>query len=335
MSFRTRLPEGRVASNTLFIDRQARRQSGVVLRQALGISILRLAYLVSRPFGNLGITRINRVVGRALLGKDKATFALNEQTTFRVPAGDYYWAMLYNYSFHYEPELERLFHAFRDIDYLLFDLGANYGYWSILASSPEFGSKRVVAVEASQTSFDLLVENAAQHGSLITVHQGAIWDRSGEVLEFFGSLHAGRSLLEARSDGQPTERVTTVTVADLVSKYADKIGSRRLVVKLDVEGVEMAAVEGAAEVMDRIDVIIFEENNKLGFGETFLKLREMTGFQMYLLDKCDGVFRKVDLPYTVFDPTKRKRALQSIGFNFIAVRPGTAFARLMEKDASV
>lgn len=335
MSSRAQSSGARASATSLYIDREARTQSGAALGQALGISLLRLAYRLSEPFGNLGITRVNRLVGNALLGKDTATFALNKQTTFKVPAGDYYWAMLYNYSFHYEPELERLFHAFKAIDYVLLDLGANYGYWSVLASSPQFGSKAVIAVEASKSSFELLVENAAQHKGLITVHHAAIWNVSGEVLEFFGNLHAGRTLLKGRSAGEPTERVTTMTVSDLVAADAKKIGDKRLVVKLDVEGVEMAAIEGADDVMDRVDVIIFEENNKPGFGETFLKLRAMTGFGMYLLDKSKGKFCEVESPYTVFDPRKGKRALQSIGFNFIAVRPGTPFAEVMEAGSSV
>ena len=128
------------------------------------------------------------------------------------------------------------------------------------------------------------------------------------------------------------ERVTTITVADLVSIYCDQADDRRLVLKLDVEGVEMAAMEGASEVLDRIDVIIFEERNNANFGETFLKLRQLTGFAIYFLDKGKEVFCEIDSPFTVFDPRNQERALQSIGFNFVAVRPSSAFCAAIENS---
>jgi len=316
----------------VFIDRETWTQKGATLPQAVGIRLLRLAYRLSAPFGHQGISRVNRLVGRTLLGNGETIFALNVHTKFSVPSGDYYWSLLYNHSYEYEPELERVFRAFRDIDYVLIDLGANYGYWSVLVSSPEFGSKPVVAVEASAASFKRLAANAAQRDELILAHQGAVWKTSAQVLEFFGARHAGRSLVEGRSGTQQVERVTTITVADLVSLYADQAKSKRLVLKLDVEGVEIAAMEGAAAVLDRIDVIIFEESNKPDFGETFLKMREMTGFAMYVLDKDKGVFCAIDSPYTVFDPRKGRRGLQSIGFNFIAVRPSSAFCAALESS---
>jgi len=210
---------------------------------------------------------------------------------------------------------------------MLIDLGANYGYWSLLVSSPGFGAKSVVSVEASGESFNRLCANAAQRGDLITPHHLAIWNKSGESLEFFGSRHAGRSLLGSRSSGQQaTERVTSITVTDLVSDHIDSGEDKktRFVVKMDVEGVEAEATEGATDVLDRIDGIIFEDSNNAKFGENFLKIREITGFDIYFLD--EDAFRKVESPYDIYDPRESGRALQSIGFNFLALRPNSVFA---------
>lgn len=328
-----------MTANAISIDRTNRKRKDATLRQTLGIGLMRLAYGLSLPFGNLGISRANRLIGRMFMSGGTTKFAINPHTTFTVPSDDYYWSLLYNYSYDYEPELKRVFYSFRELDYALLDLGANYGYWSILVSSPEFGSKPVIAVEASASSFEQLAANAAQRDGLVLVHQGAIWNVSSQVLEFFGTRHAGRSLVAGRSAEQQKESVTTITITDLASRYADFLRSgrgedRRLVLKLDVEGVELAAVEGAAEVMDRIDVIIFEESNKPSFGETFFKLREMTGFSIYFFDAAKGAFQTVESPYSIYDPRRGKRALHSIGFNFIAVRPGSPFARQIEGAAT-
>ena len=320
---------------TIFIDRTSRTQKGATGQQAAGIALSRLAYRLSSPFGNLGISRVNRLVGRMFMGNGETVFTLNAHTKFEIPSGDYYWSLLYNYSYEYEPELEYMFHLFRDLDYVLLDLGANFGYWSVLVSSPEFGSQSVIAVEASAASFEQMAANAAQRDRAIVAHHGAIWNVSSQVLEFFGARHAGRSLVAGRSSEQQKERVTTITITDLIALYPDIVRAeggedRRLVLKLDVEGVELAAVEGAMDVMDRIDVIIFEESNKPSFGETFFKLREMTGFDIYFFDKDKEAFCAVDSPYSIYDPRQGKQALQSVGFNFIAVRPGTSFAQQIE-----
>ena len=299
--------------------------SGATLPQAVGIGLMRMAFTLSAPFGHLGISRVNRLVGRTLMGDRETIYALNPSTSFRAPAGDYYWSLLYNNSFEYEPELARLLNLFRDLDYQFLDLGANYGYWSILASSPEFGSKRVIAVEASAASFDILAVNAAQRDGSVIAHHGAIWNVSGQMLEFFGTRHAGRSLVKNKSAEQEKESVTTMTVADLVALYPD--GPERLILKLDVEGVEMAAVEGAAGVMDRIDAIIFEESNNALYGKTFLKLRETTGFEIFFFDEKKGFFGAVDSPFDIFVPREGKRPLQSHGFNFVAVRPESSCAQ--------
>lgn len=315
-----------MSATTLRIDRQARAQSGATIREAMGIALLRLAYWASTPIGHLGISRVSRLVGGMFLTRGETAFVLNPQTTFLTPSGDYYWSLLYNYGYEYEPELELVFHAFRDLDYALIDLGANYGYWSILVSSPEFGNKAVVAVEASVTSFGLLEENVAQRSALIAAHHGAIWNVSGEELSFFGTRHAGRSLVKGWAGSEQVERVHTITVADLVSRYADRIGNHRLVLKLDVEGVEIAALEGAAAVLDRIDAIIFEEVNNQRYGETFLKLRELTGFEIFAFDEQKRTFGTIESPFTLFDPKKGMLPLQNFGFNFVAVRPSSPFA---------
>ncbi len=159
---------------TILVDRCTGVVDGASFLEAIGISLIRLAFTLSRPFGHLGISRINRVLGGIFLRRGSTTFIFDKDTSFTVPSGDYYWSLLYNTDYAYEFELEAALRQFAQIDYDFFDLGANFGYWSVRVSSPSFGSKTVVAVEASREFFERLEHNARQRNHLVATHMGAI-----------------------------------------------------------------------------------------------------------------------------------------------------------------
>ena len=66
----------------------------------------------------------------------------------RFPFGDGYWSLLLDRSFVYEGEIEQFLRSVADVDYSFVDGGANFGFWSVLASSRPFGSHPVIAIEA-------------------------------------------------------------------------------------------------------------------------------------------------------------------------------------------
>ncbi len=94
-----------------------------------------------------------------------------------------------------------------------------------------------------------------------------------------------------------------------------------------MEGVECEAVEGAREILERVDSIIFEDSNNASFGESFHRIRQMTGFDIYF--RRNGRFERVTKPSEVFRYDASKPPRQSVGINFVAVRPGSQFAQIM------
>ena len=77
---------------------------------------------------------------------------LNDDARFAFPFGDGYWSLLLDRGFVYEGEIEQFLRSVADVDYGFVDGGANFGFWSVLASSRPFGSHPVIAIEASSVN---------------------------------------------------------------------------------------------------------------------------------------------------------------------------------------
>ena len=89
---------------------------------------------------------------------------LNDDARFAFPFGDGYWSLLLDRSFVYEGEIEQFLRSVADVDYSFVDGGANFGFWSVLASSRPFGSHPVIAIEASSVNAARLARNAELNG---------------------------------------------------------------------------------------------------------------------------------------------------------------------------
>lgn len=128
------------------------------------------------------------------------------------------------------------------------DVGANVGYYSILASRMGVPA---LAVEAHPQTFSVLQENLRLNRcqNVTPVHR-AIWNRSGlRVNVVAPGTQYGMAAVELSSRGE----VETVTLDDLLEPY-EKIG----LVKLDVEGAELQALEGAHRTLKRTPFVVLE-----------------------------------------------------------------------------
>lgn len=144
---------------------------------------------------------------------------------------------------------------------LLVDVGANYGYYSLLWAALRMGN-RVVAFEASPKNQTALTDNIAanQLGHVINVRPQAVGQECG-VLQFslgpedqtgWGGISLG---------GGEGEKVA-VPVVRLDEALADM--ARIDVLKIDIEGADTWAILGAEKLLRdrRIGWLYFEENKQ-------------------------------------------------------------------------
>jgi len=207
-------------------------------------------------------TKLAKLARVAHLKNGLTSVQLGADTRFIFPLGDHYWHGVFLGRV-YEPVVDWLFRHIKDEPFTLIDCGANMGYWSLRVSSKEFGAHKAVAIEASQSNFDLLQNNAEANGGRFTPIHRAISDKSGEVLKLYGKMHFGRSLkADWHRDAEAhAESVETITIDDVAEKFVPRDGSP-IVIKLDVEGVEVAAIKGGRNALEAGALLVYEDHEK-------------------------------------------------------------------------
>jgi FkbM family methyltransferase len=132
---------------------------------------------------------------------------------------------------------------------VFFDVGANVGYYTLLASVLVGPSGRVVAFEPDPRNVSRLREHVRLNGAdNVTIVDVAVADASGS--ERFAGDRGGLGGALAESGG---ERVRTVTLDDAVAGGLPAPGY----VKIDVEGAEFRVLSGARRLLERPAPAIF------------------------------------------------------------------------------
>lgn len=136
-------------------------------------------------------------------------------------------------------------------DDVVFDVGANFGFYSLLAA--ELVTKgRICSFEPVPFVYESLARNAAAAG--VQAVNRAVCDRVG-VLDFDQapeSRHTGSSFNEegSREPGAPLFEFKKIKVqATTIDAFRRESGLTPTVIKIDVEGAEKLVIEGARETL--------------------------------------------------------------------------------------
>ena len=178
------------------------------------------------------------------------------------------------------------------------DIGAHVGYYSLLAATTN-SLARVIAVEASPENAEVLRENARINAcERIEVIASAFSDNNDPIRFQFteASDNSGRG----GHPSSPTVKVVdvdSVTGADL-----SIVSGRRLLIKLDVEGFELAALRGLEEVLAAAEEarLLVEFNPKCirptGVSPTaILEWLANHGFRMFGIDEDEFTWHEVNI----------------------------------------
>jgi len=183
------------------------------------------------------------------------------------------------------------------------DGGANLGYWSLVAAGLVGPAGRVFAFEPVPATADTLARNVAASGANgVRVTRAALSHRPGEVVLhlFDDDPCAGTSSIGSVPGLQPAGSTTApaVTLDALVASE----GADPVLVKLDVEGSETAALRGAAGLLARREppVLCVEWNEDAAAGagthpREWMEMLREAGYRFYLAGR-HGRLREFSIP---------------------------------------
>lgn len=233
-----------------------------------------------------------------LLPKRDVTFQTFWGADMTAPLNDVDTSHLYLFGLLGGPEykLTRFLTRFLQADDVVFDVGANYGFYSLLAK--ECGSRTVHAFEPSPRVFGYLEKNVPQSNG-VQLNRLALSSAEGEITFFDtgDSGHTGTSTSSqevADAAGRTFERISVpATTLDAYTEH----GEMPTFLKIDVEGAEKDVLLGALKTIEHAKPVISLEawGGKLGerFSRPATTLLSEWGYVGYGLSD-DGQLVKLD-----------------------------------------
>ena len=235
---------------------------------------------------------------------------LPAETRIKLSSGRRMWVQLPDvvsvnlaYEGAYEPEgalmMEHVLHP----GSVFFDVGAHYGLNTLHAYDLLQGDGKIVAFEPTPQTRRLLQKNCHELTDIVTIDDRVVSQYSGQELELtvFDPRYSGCNSLE--NPRIPPEKLanlhkTTLPVTSVnLDDYCAGTGIYPDVIKLDIENHEMAALQGAIQLLKTHCPNIIMEIGDLGRGprnstESCLALLSSLGYRFWQVD--NGIL----VPYT-------------------------------------
>lgn len=294
----------------LIFDRPSGVLAGSTAREAVLVQTLRAGARISSNWSYRGFAAGCKIL-QTVAPERTMQVRLNEDALFSFPFADGYWSLLLDPHYSYERDINLFFRSITDADYTLVDCGANFGYWSTLVTSRLYGSHPSVPIEPSSRNFAILSNNARLNGARFEPMQYAIGAEAGTA-RLSGSKHEAMTIMGG-GDGDG-EDVEVIPLDSLIGATLDP--QRRHVIKLDVEGVEIAALRGAARLLESDCVLICEEHGNDRNHTISRYILSHTAMKLFCFDPASRRFENLE-DVASLDRIKTSR---NWGYNILATR---------------
>jgi FkbM family methyltransferase len=141
----------------------------------------------------------------------------------------------------YEPFETALFKKELKAGQTVLDIGANIGYYTLIAAKLVGPGGKVYAFEPDPDNFALLKRNVAANGyaNVVLVNR-AVSDKNQTARLFINKTNKGDHRLYDSKDGRPSIPVQTIRLDDFFEKLDKKIHF----IKMDIQGSEARALNG-------------------------------------------------------------------------------------------
>ena len=235
----------------------------------------------------------------------------------------------------YEPATTRVVVALLRPGDVAVDVGAHWGYFTLLAATLCEGSGRVFAFEPHPRNYELLRKNISANGlTNVVALQKAVANHTGTAKLFQARSTSGHSLCGIPFDWASAEDsanggMTVETVA-LDDFFAQTSAEPRLI-KMDIEGAEPLALAGMQRLIERNpSLVLISEFNPLYLGAkaaaAFLDQLFACGFDVAVIDDQRRQLA-VGPKAAILERGSEKGATN----NLLATRDRSLFERLLQQ----
>lgn len=157
------------------------------------------------------------------------------------------------------------------------DVGANIGCFTVIMARKVGPDGLIVAIEAQQTIFQTLCANVALNAlaNVQTIHAAAGAEAGSIIvpqINYFDAGYFGDVELGGYDEGEPVP----VTVIDALLLEACHL------IKIDVEGMEGAVIEGAKETIARFRPVLYLENDRKDKSKALVEQIMAADYRLFL-----------------------------------------------------
>jgi len=286
--------------------------SATEFKEKIGTLLARVSAGMLSPISYVGSSKIAKLISIFLPSDKNIRSVLAADSIFEYPYLDRYWVTLLHSNGEYSPEEINFLKSCRDIDYAYIDCGANYGFMSVLVTSDAYGNKPSFAIEADPSTFQQLKHNASLNENRFEIHNRAVFSKSGELVNMHGEKHEAKSILN--DDGTSTYGNIETLALDDIQPWLKKQKRDKVILKLDIEGVEIDAMKGATKLLSEDIVILFEDHGSDKSNETSKYFIEELGMRVFYSEK--DACREIH----TLDEVARLKRNPRIGYDLIATK---------------
>ena len=225
----------------------------------------------------------------------------------------------------YEPATTFVFERLVAPGDLVVDVGAHWGYFTLLAATLCGETGRVIAFEPLPRNVSVLTKNIqANRFHNVEVVAKAVCDGEGVAKLFLSRGSSGNSLIALPPGAEPAPGQSECLPVDTVTLdgFFAPLSRKPTLVKMDIEGAELAAFDGMSTlVRETADLVLITEFNPFYFpgakGKAFLKRLTEQGFELAIIDDA-----KFQIEAGSLEQVSRRALNKGYKFNLLAARPG-------------
>jgi FkbM family methyltransferase len=209
----------------------------------------------------------------------------------------------------YEPELQAALRDFLKPGQVIYDVGANIGYVTMMLAHHTGPAGKVFAFEALPANVERIQKNVALNGlENVSVVSAAVLDKAGDVT-FYVHESVGMGKAAGSAGRREEQYKAEITVAGLaLDEFVFQRGNPAPeVVKMDIEGGEVLAIPGMKKILETYHPLMLlelhgEESEKVAWevltaggytlhemaeGYPVIETPEKLGWKAYVIAKKD------------------------------------------------